>query len=153
MHLPAPPAHRVRQQAQVAEVDLAFHPWLAVGDADRRRGLPEPAPLHAEPVQRPVGHHDALPFQQHPDLDHRQAGFHLPGDLLLAGLQLLPRPPVPAWAHRADRLSDLADQLISQLACPAVTGQARLCRRLHIPAGGLAVYPGLLSHPPQPGTR
>ena len=147
------PRDRVRQQAQVAEVDLALHARLAVGDPDRRRGLPEPAPLHAEPVQRPVGHHDALPFQQDPDLDDRQARFHLPGDLSLAGLQLIPRPPVPARAHRPDRLSDLADQLISQLPRPAIAGQPRLRRRLHIPAGGLAVHPGLLSHPAQPGTR
>lgn len=67
--------------------------------------------------------------------------------------QLIPWPPVPAWARRADRLSDLANKLISQLACPAVAGQARLCRSLDIPPGGLAVHPGLLSHPPQPGTR
>ena len=153
MHLPPPPGHRVGQQAQVAEVDLALRPRLPVGDPDRRRGLPEPAPLHAEPVQRPVRHHDALPFQQDPDLDHRQPGFHLPGDLLLAGLQLIPRPPVPARPHRPDRLSDLPDQLISQLARPAVTGQPRLRRRRHIPAGGLAVHACLLSHPAQPGTR
>jgi hypothetical protein len=72
-----------------------------------------------------------------------RAGFHLPGDLLLAGPQLIPRPPVPARSHRADRLSDLADQLISQLPRPAVTGQPRLRRRGHIPAGA----------PAQPSTR
>ena len=153
VHLPAPPRHRVRQQAQVAEVDLALHPRLAIGDPDRRRGLPEPAPLHAEPVQRPVRHHDALPFQQDPDLHHRQARLHLPGDLRLAGLQLIPRPPVPARPHRPDRLSDLADQLIGQLARPAIAGQPGLCRRLHIPAGGLAVHPRLLSDPAQPRPR
>jgi hypothetical protein len=153
VHLPLPPRHRIRQQAQVPEVDLALSARFPVSDPHRRRGPPESAPLHAEPVQRPVRHRDALPFQQDSDLDHRQAGLHLPADQLLAGLQLIPRPPVPARAHRPDRLSDLPDQLISELACPAVADQPRLCRRLHIPAGGLAVHPRLLSHPPQPRPR
>src|ERR1017187_2703701 len=40
---------------------------------------------------------------------------------LLAGLQLIPRPAMPAPTHPPDRPS--------------------LCRRRHIPAGGLAVHP------------
>ena len=100
-------------------------------------------------MQRPVGNHDPLPLQQHPDLDHRQALLHLRPDLVAAGLQLLPRPPAPARAHRPDHLGDLADQLISQLAQPAVAGQTRLHRRGHIPAGCLAVHPRPLSHPAQ----
>ncbi len=77
----------------------------------------------------------------------------LPGDHLLAGLQLIPRPPMPSRAHRPDRLGDLPDQLISELACPAVAGQPRLCRRLHIPADGLAIHPGLFSDLAQACTR
>ena len=50
----------------------------------------------------------------------------MPGNLALAGLQLLPRPPVPGRAHRPDRLSDLPDQLIGQLPRPAVAGQPGL---------------------------
>ena len=50
-------------------------------------------------------------------------------------------------------LRDLADQLIGQLAQPAVTGQPRLHRRSHIPAGGLTVYPRLSGHLPQACAR
>jgi hypothetical protein len=150
MHLALPPGDRVGQQAQVTEVQLALYPRLAVGDPHRGGAAAEPAPLHAEPVQRPVGHYQAAAFQQDPDLDHRQASLHLSGDLLLAGLQLLPRQAVPARAHRPDYLSDLPDQLIGQLRCPAITGQPRLHRGLHIPAGGLAVHPRLLSDLAQP---
>ena len=60
---------------------------------------------------------------------------------LLAGLQLIPRPAMPARTHRPDRLSDLPDQLIGQLPRAAVTSQPSLCRRRHMPAGGLAVHP------------
>ena len=60
---------------------------------------------------------------------------------------------MPTRAHRADHLRDLADQLIGQLAQPAVTGQPRLHRRSHIPAGGLTVHPRLLSHPAQSRPR
>ena len=149
VHLPPPPRHRVRQHAQVPEVDLALRARLAVGDPDRGRGLPEPAPLHAEPVQSPVRHHHPLPLQQHPDLHHRQAGLDLRLDLLPAGLQLVPRLPVPARPHRPDRLRDLPDQLIGELSHPAVARQPRLHRRLHIPAGRLAVHPRLRRHLPQ----
>jgi len=153
MHLALPPGDRVEQQAQVAEVELALHPRLAVGDPHRGGGAPEPAPLHTEPVQRPVGHHDTPPLQQHPDLDDRQALLHPAPDLLLTGPQLIPRLPMPTRAHRADHLRDLAGQLTGQLAQPAVTGQPRLHRRSHIPAGGLTVYPRLLSHPAQSRPR
>jgi hypothetical protein len=55
LHLALPPGHRVSQQAQVAEVQLALGPRLAVGDPHRRCGPPEPAPLHAEPDDPPPG--------------------------------------------------------------------------------------------------
>jgi len=86
VHLPLPPGHRIGQQAQVPEVKLALRPGLAVGNPHRRSGLAEPAPLHAEPVQRPVRHHDPAPLQQHPDLHDRKPGLHLRLDLAMAGL-------------------------------------------------------------------
>jgi hypothetical protein len=67
MHLALPPGHRIGQQAQVAEVQLALRPRLAVGNPDRRgRGPTVTAAFRAEPVQRPVRHRDALPLQQDP---------------------------------------------------------------------------------------
>ena len=151
MHLPLPPGHRIIEQAQVAEVQLAFGPRLAIGDPHLRRGgTAVTAALGAEPVQRPVRHRDALPLQQHPDLDDRQALLDPRLDLLAAGLQALPRLAVPARAGRADGLGDLADQLAGQLPRPAVAGQPRRHRRLDIPAGGLAIHPSLRGHRPQP---
>jgi hypothetical protein len=150
MHLALPPAHRVEQQAQVAEVELAFGSRLAVGDPHRcRGGAAITAAFGAEPVQRPVGNHDTAALQQHPDLDDRQAPLDPPLDLGVAGLQLLPPQPVPARPHRADHLRDLADQLISQLSRAAVAGQPGLHRRLDIPAGGLTIHPRLRGHPAQ----
>jgi N-terminal domain of reverse transcriptase len=90
---------------------------------------------------------------QHPDLHHRQARLHLPLNLAVAGLQLLPRQAMPARPGRADRLRDLAHQLIRHLGQAAITGQPRLFGGLHIPAGGLPVHPRLLRHPAQPRTR
>jgi hypothetical protein len=153
VHLALPPGHRVSKQAQIPEVELALGARLAVGDPHRSCGAPEPAPLHTEPVQRPVGHHDPAAFQQHPDLDDRQALLDLRLDLLLASPQLIPGPPVPARAHRPDHLRDLPDQLIGQLARPAITGQPRLHRSLDIPAGGLTVHPRLSGHLPQAHAR
>jgi hypothetical protein len=148
VHLPPPPRHRVSQHPQVAEVDLALRPGLSVGDADRRGGLPEPAPLDAEPVQGPVGHHDTAALQQHPDLHHRQARLHLRLDLGMAALELLPSLPVAARPRRPDRLRDLADQLICQLRYPAVAGQPGLLGRGHVTARGLAVHACLLADLP-----
>jgi hypothetical protein len=151
---PAPlPGHRVAQQPQVTEVDLHLGAGLAVSNADRRAGLAEPAPLHAEPVQRPVRHRDAPALQQPADLHHRQARVHLRLDVSVAGLQLLPRQPVPARPGRMHSLGDLADQPVSQLPGPAVAGQARCYRGLHIPPRGLAVHAGLRGHPAQPDAR
>jgi hypothetical protein len=48
---------------------------------------------------------------------------------------------------------DLADKLITQLGKAAVAGQPCLHRRLDIPAGGLAVHPGLSGHLPQTRAR
>ena len=148
--LALPPGHRVAQQAQIAEVELAFRARFAIGDPHRGCRLAEPAPLHTEPVQRPVRHHDTLPLQQHPDLDDRQARLHACLDLAVAALQLLPPQAVAPRPRRPDRLRDLADQLITQLPRPAVTIQPGRHRGIHIPAGGLAVHPRLLSHPAQP---
>ncbi len=94
MHLPPPPRHRVGQHAQVTEVQLALHPGLTVGDPHRRRRLAESAPLHAKPVQRPVGHHHAAALQQDPDLDDGQVLLHPSLDVGVTGLQLLPRQAV-----------------------------------------------------------
>ena len=55
----------------------------------------------------------------------------------------------PRWA---DRLRDLPNQLIAELPRPAVTIQPGRHRRIHIPAGGLAIHPRLLSHLAQPCT-
>jgi hypothetical protein len=152
-HPALPPGHRVGQQAQIPEIQLTFGAGLAIGDPHRRCRAAKTAPLHAEPVQRPVGHHNALPLQQHPDLDHRQARLRPLHDLHLAGLQLLPRQAVPARPRRADHLRDLADQIVRQLSQAAVASQPSLDPSLHIPAGGLAVYSGLLGYPAQPCTR
>ena len=150
MHLPPPPGHRVSQQAQVTEIDLALHPRLAVRDPHRRRGRAEPAPLRAEPVQRPVRDNHAAALQQHPDLHDRQVLLHPCRDVGVASLQLPPRQPVPARPRRPDRLRDLAGQLITQLPRPAITGQPSRHGRLHIPAGRLTVHPRLPRYLPQP---
>ena len=150
VYLALPPGHRVAQQAQIAEVKLALHAGLTVGDPHRGRGLAEPAPLHAEPVQRPVGHHHPAPLEQNPDLHHRQARLHLRLDLGMTSFQLVPGPPVTARANRADRTGDLADKPISQLAQAAVTGQASTDRSLDIPPGRLTIYTCLLGHLAQP---
>jgi hypothetical protein len=69
-------------------------------------------------------------------------------DLLLAGLQLIPRLPVPTRPRRPDRLRDLPDQLIGQLPGPAITSQPRFHGSGHIPAGGLAVHARRSGHLP-----
>jgi hypothetical protein len=48
VYLALPPGHRVSQQAQIPEVELALGARLAIGDPHRRRSPPEPAPLHTE---------------------------------------------------------------------------------------------------------
>src|SRR5262249_56958488 len=116
----------------------------------RGRGLAEPAPLHAEPVQRPVRHHDPLPLQQHPDLHDRQPRLHPRLDLALAGLELLPPQAVAARPRRADHLRDLADQLIGQLPGPAIAVQPGRHRSVHIPAGALTLHPPPPRLPPPP---
>ena len=55
--------HRVVQQTQLPEVDLHLHPRVAVGHPHRLTGAAEPAALHAEAVQRGVGHDHTPPLQ------------------------------------------------------------------------------------------
>ena len=109
-------------------------------DHQRDRGVlgPEPAPLDREPVQRPVEDVDAWTGQQLIDLDDAQLAAAHPGsDRLLMGQQHLPRVAVAIGPGRPHR----ADQLIGQRLRTAVASQPSLVSSLHVPAGGLAVYP------------
>jgi hypothetical protein len=151
---PAPARHRLRDQAEPAEVDLALHPRRPVGHPQRRRPGGEPAPLDREPVQRPVRHHDPAAGQLAVDVRQLQPVLGDPlGDPRLLRDEQLPRRAVPADPGRADRGHHRADQLVRQLLLPAVTDQPGRLPGLHIPAGRLAVHPGPLGRRPQPGTR
>ena len=147
MHLALPPGDRVGQQAQITEVELALHPRLAVGDPHRGRRCARtrtaPRRTGAASGRAPRPRRSSST----PILTTDRPCLHLLLDLLLAGPQLSPRLPMPARAHRADHLRDLADQLISQLAQPAITGQPRLHRRgLH--TGGRSCGPPPPARPP-----
>jgi hypothetical protein len=158
MDHPAAPSSRVGQQPHPGKVELTLRTGLAIHDPYRGCRAAEPAPLHAEPVQRPVGHPHAAPPEQDADLGHRQILGHPDGDPGLLGRQRRPRRAVPTSPRRAHLLHHLADQLIGELRQAAVAGQAGVLGRLHVPAGGLAVHSRPLSHraqalPRQPGPQ
>ena len=120
---------------------------LAVGDPDGGVLHAEPAPFGGEPVQRPIGHHTPLPGQQFVDLHHRQRLGILPvagqphRDLRLAGLEGLPRCPVPVRAGRTHRRHHLGDQHVVHVREPRVPLQTGRLRGGDVPAGRLAVHP------------
>jgi hypothetical protein len=130
----------VRDQAHPGEVDLTLHPRIAVDDPHRRRGLAEPAALHAEPVQRPVRHHHPAPLQQHPDLDHRQTLVDPRPDLLLLGQQLPPGGAVALRLDRPHRRHHHTDHLVGDLLMPTRADHAGGLGRLHVASCGLPVH-------------
>ena len=106
---------------------------LAIGDPHRGEAIgPNPHRSTQNQCSVRVGRYDALPLQQHPHLDHRQAGLHSPLDLGAAGLQLL--SCLPGRTGRT-ACATSPTRLVSEQLRPAVAGQARLHRRSHIPAG------------------
>ena len=143
------------QVAQVTEVDLQLHAGLAVGDPHGGVLRAEPAPFGGEPVQRPVRHHTPLPGQQFVDLHHRQRLGILPvagqphRDLRLAGLEGLPRCPVPVRAGRTHRRHHLGDQHVVHVREPRVPLQTGRLRGGDVPAGRLAVHPRPFGDRPQ----
>ena len=155
--LPPAAIRRVGEVAQVSEVDLQLHAGLAVGDPDGGVLHAEPAPFGGEPVQRPIGHHTPLPGQQFVDLHHRQrlgvlaVTLEPHRDLLLAGLQGLPRRPVPVRAGRTHHRHHLGDQLVVDRREPRVPLQAGLLRGGDVPAGRLPVHPRPFGDRPQAG--
>ena len=108
-------------------------------------------------MQRPVRHHAPPPGQQFVDLHHRQglgvltvAGQPHP-DLLVVGLEGLPRRPVPVRAGRTHRRHHLGDQLVVDRREPRVPLQTGLLGGGHVPAGRLPVHPRTFGDSPQPG--
>ena len=146
----AAPRHRILHQAELAEVDLAIHPRITVGDPYRRFPPAEPATVDREPVQRAIRHDHAAAGQLAVDVGQLQLRREPVADLLLERDQRLPRLTVALRPIRAHHSDYLADQLIGQLLDTALTPQARRDRRLHISAGGLAIHPGPLRDRAQP---
>jgi hypothetical protein len=149
----ATPRRGIVQQPHLREVDLQLGAGLPIGDPHRRAAAAELAPLHAVPMQPPIRHHHTATFELVADLHHRQAIGDPAVDLVVFGLQHLPRRPVPALPDRPHRLDDLPHQLLGQLILTAVAGQPRRLRGLDIPAGGLAVHARPLCDLAQPGPR
>jgi len=158
MHMPAPAP--VRDHPQVPEVDLQLLSRLAVVDRDRdlrpARGIT--AFLGREPGQGPVGHVGARPLEKLADLHQRQVVLDPALDLLFPLGQLFPRLAVAGRACRADRRDHQPDQVVGQLAFPAVTGQAGLLRGPDIAGRRLHVHPRAgrgraLALPVQPRTQ
>ena len=57
VHLAAPPISSIGEHPQVAEIDLAFHARIAIGDPDRGVFVAETATLTGESMQCPVRTH------------------------------------------------------------------------------------------------
>jgi hypothetical protein len=151
---PTPAGRGVQQHPHPGEVDLAFHPRLAV-DHGHRPG-PSAALIVgaflAVAVQCPLRHEHALAGQQITDLDHRQTIFDPLTDAIMVGAQHFPRRPKPLGAVRAHHRHHRADQLVIDLLITTGPVQARGHRSLDIPTRGLAVHPSPGGHRPQPVT-
>ena len=148
---PPPPRVRIRDQTEPAEVQLALHPRLAVGDPQRRLPAAEPAPLDGEPVQRPVRHRDPAAGQLAVDVGQLQLVTLDPvPDPRLLDQQRLPRLPVSGPPGRPDHGHHRAHQLVGQLRLTALAREPGRDRGLHIAAGGLAVHTGPLRSGAQP---
>jgi hypothetical protein len=151
MHHPAPARHRVEQHAHPGEVDLAFHPGLAV-DHRYRSGPPAALILGAfvaVTMQGTVGNDHALAGQQVTDLDYSQPFVDPPLDLDVVGAQHIPRLPMAVRAVWTDHGHHRADQRVIELVDTACPVQARGHRGLDIASGSFPVHPGLGGHRPQ----
>ena len=150
---PPPACARVINQTHLGEVELAFHTRLAVGDPHRGGATAtEPAPLGAEPVQRPIWHQHPPPREQISDLDHRQVLADPLADLLPLNLQRLPGMAVSASADRPHGRHHLANHLIRQLGEATLATHPSRLSGGHIAAGRFTVHSCLPGHRAQPPT-
>jgi hypothetical protein len=141
VHRPALPPLGVVHHAEAAEVQLALHAGLAVGDTHGRLPAPEPAPLRGEPVQRAIRHHHPPAGKLAVDVGQLQLVVRDPvADLLLQRQQRLPRRAVALLPNRSHRGDHRTDQLVGQLLPLAVADQTSGDRRLHIAPRGLAIH-------------
>ena len=145
MHLAAPPLVGVGEHPQVAEVDLAFHPGIPIGDPHRGVLAAETATLTGESVQRAIRHHAALAGQQGVNLGDRQRPLltlagHPRRDLLLKAHQLFPRRAMTIRANRTHRLGDHPDQPVIDSLGAVAAGQTGRLRSLDVAAHRFAVH-------------
>jgi hypothetical protein len=86
----------VEHHAEAAEVDLALHAWIVVGDTRGGPTPPEPAPLRGEVVQRPIRHHHSAAGELAVDIGQLQLVVRDPvAYLRLMRQQRHPRRAVP----------------------------------------------------------
>ena len=163
VHPPPPSGLGVEQQPELGEVDLALHPGLTIGDADRRArarcgtrtartanrcsvryGTRTPCRASSSSIFT-TDSGSCLTPSSSPPPTHARICSSCPSSVSHAA-------PCPFGSDRADRLDHQPDQLVAHRLRAGLAGQARGLGRLDIPAGGLAVHPRPARDLPQPLT-
>jgi hypothetical protein len=153
--VPLLPGLRIRDPAQLAEVDLQLIPRRTVVDPHRRPSdrSANPELFEGVAMQRPRRHHHTSPLEQLMGLHHRQALVLQPLLELVPVRIEQPAGLAPAVGPmRPHPLNHLTDQHIGQLVLVAGPVQAELLGGLHVAADRLAVHPRQPADRPQPLT-